>query len=170
MSSEKNISLQAILEKFQADLVLLVEDGQILSSAPSTLSVDHNWQKFAALHSRLPTRSWLHTFQSSNQTNFVLTHQADQEQLLLLVFPLTKRISALEITLKVLEQHLAQANAEEPVNTIIELTEQDLKSTGQPQAGQDDFLSILKELDDLALEPASMHANDCETKQIYINS
>ncbi|HHX09624.1 MAG TPA: hypothetical protein GX730_09400 [Chloroflexi bacterium] len=99
-----------------------------------------------------------------------MTHQADQEQLLLLVFPLTKRIRALEITLKVLEQHLAQANAEEPVNTIIELTEQDLKSTGQPQAGQDDFLSILKELDDFALEPASTPANDGDTQPISINS
>ncbi len=170
MSSYKNISLQPILEKFQADLVLLVEDGQILSSAPSTLSVDHNWQKFAALHSRLPTRSWLHTFQSSNQTNFVLTHQADQEQLLLLVFPLTKRIRALEITLKVLEQHLAKANAEEPINTIIELTQQDLKSTGQPQASQDDFLSILKELDQSLPEPGSTTENEGDTQPISINS
>ena len=170
MSSDTNISLRAVLEKFQAYLVLLVEDGQILSSAPSALAINQNLQRFAALQAKLPKRSWLHTCQLENEAKFVLTHQLNQDQLLLLVFPLSTRISTLESTFNALNQPMQEAESEQPVNSIIELTQHDLKIPSQQQAGQDDFLSILKELDDSAPEPASTPANEGDTQPISINS
>ncbi len=170
MSSDNNISLPAILEKFRANLVLLVEDGQILSSAPSALAIDQNLQRFAGLQARLPKRSWLHTCQLENQANFVLTHQLNQDQRLLLVFPLSTRISTLESTFNTLNQPVQEAESEQPVNTIIELTQHDLKITSQQQAAQGDFLSILKELDQSDPEPALTPANEGDTQPISINS
>lgn len=169
MSSDKKFSLQAILENFQADLVLLVEDGQIISSAPSALPIDQSLQKFAALQSNLPNHSWLHTWQIEDKAKFVLTHQIDQEQILLLVFPLSTRISTLESTLKALKQPMQEAESEQAVNTIINLTQQDLKITSQQHAGQDDFLSILTELDESPSELASTPANEGDTQPISIN-
>lgn len=170
MSSDKKNSLQAILENFQADLVLLVEDGQIISSAPSALPIDQSLQKFAALQAKLPNHSWLHTCQIEDEAKFVLTYQIDQEQILLLVFPLNTCISVLESTLKALKQGLEEVESEQAVNTIINLSQQDLKITSQQQAGQDDFLSSLAELDESPSELASTPANDGDTQPISINS